>query len=93
MGNIRTKNHGAEVRTKMKEKIIEYICEHGYAPTVREICEMVGLKSTSSVHAHLLRMFETGMLETDDKFGTPRAIRIPEYKFVKVEGEIDGCEQ
>lgn len=90
MANIRLTKHGTEVRTKIKQKIIEYICEHGYSPTVREICEMTGLKSTSSVHSHLSIMFETGMLETDDKFGSPRAIRVPEYKFVKVEGESDG---
>ena len=92
MSNIRSTKHGMEVRTRMKEKIIEYICKHGYAPTVREIGQMVGLKSTSSVHAHLIRMFDAGMLETDDRFGSPRAIRIPEYKFVKVEGETDGSE-
>lgn len=91
MGNTRSKNHGVEIRAKIKQKIIEYIIKHGYSPSVREICEMVGLKSTNSVHVHLQVMFATGMLQTDDKFGTPRAIRVPEYKFVKVEGEGDGC--
>lgn len=68
----------------IKEKIISYIEEHGYAPTVREICEMTNLKSTSSVQSYLCKMFEAGEIETDAKIGSSRAIRIPGYKFVKV---------
>lgn len=90
MANKATIERGEEMRNKIKEKIIEYMCEHGYSPSVREIGEMVGLKSSSSIHAHLMLMFEKGMLETDGEFGSPRAIRVPGYKFVKVEGEADG---
>ena len=40
-----------------QEEILEYIkaqtLQRGYPPAVREICDAVGLKSTSSVHAHL----------------------------------------
>nr|DAN83921.1 MAG TPA: LexA DNA binding domain [Caudoviricetes sp.] len=46
---MHTTEHGAEVRKKIKKAIIWYIEQHGYAPTVREIGEMVGLSSTSSV--------------------------------------------
>ena len=58
---------GKSVKNKelIKEKIIFYIKEHGYAPTVREICEMTNLKSTSSVQSYLCKMFEEGELETD----------------------------
>ena len=51
---------GKSVKNKelIKEKIIFYIKEHGYAPTVREICEMTNLKSTSSVQSYLCKMFE-----------------------------------
>ncbi len=48
-GIMHTTEHGAEVRKKIKKAIIWYIEQHGYAPTVREIGEMVGLSSTSSV--------------------------------------------
>ena len=42
---------------------------------------MTGLKSTSSIHSHLTRMNDLGMIEVEmDK---PRAIRVPGYKFVK----------
>ena len=56
---------GKSVKNKelIKEKIIFYIKEHGYAPTVREICEMTNLKSTSSVQSYLCKMFEEGELE------------------------------
>lgn len=73
----------------MKQRILEYITNyiqtHGYPPSVREIGAGVGLKSTSSVHAHLARMIEIGMLETDAEVGASRAIRVPGYRFVKEE--------
>lgn len=74
---------GIAIRKEIRGKIVGYIQEHGYSPTVREIGDMVGLKSTSSVQSHLNRMFQEGMLETDCKAGTPRAIRVPGYQFVK----------
>ena len=65
----------------IKMVIIEYIQKHGYPPTVREIAKMTGYKSTSSVQGHLVRMFELGILETDEKPGASRAIRVTGYKF------------
>lgn len=80
-----TTEHGIEIRAKIKEAIILYMEQHGYAPTIREIGQMVGLSSTSSVHNHLIRMIDNGELETDDKVGSPRAIRVPGYRLVKTE--------
>jgi SOS-response transcriptional repressor LexA len=74
---------GIEMRAKIKQAIISYMEKHGYAPTIREIGDMVGLSSTSSVHNHLMRMIDNGELETDDKVGSPRAIRVPGYKLMK----------
>lgn len=81
---------GKSVKNKelIKEKNIFYIKEHGYAPTVREICEMTNLKSTSSVQSYLCKMFEEGELETDAKIGASRAIRVPGYKYVKVDQKM-----
>lgn len=76
---------GIEMRAKIKQAIISYMEKHGYAPTIREIGDMVGLSSTSSVHNHLIRMIATGELETDDEIGSHRAIRVPGYKIVKTE--------
>lgn len=71
----------------MEKKILEFIIEytqiHGYSPSIREIGDGIGLKSTCSVHVYLKRMFDSGMLETDAEGCAPRAIRVPGYKFVK----------
>ena len=41
--------------------------ENGYSPTVREICAAVGLTSTSTVHSHLKKLTERGLLQRDEK--------------------------
>lgn len=65
-------------KTQMTDKIYEYlqrvIPEQGYAPSVREICEAVGLKSPSTVHFHLKRLQERGLIEKGDFKG--RAIAL-----------------
>lgn len=63
--------------------IVDYIKEHCYPPTFREIADGVNLKSTSTVQMHLDKMIASGMLESDDVYGSSRAIRVPGYKFVR----------
>ena len=57
-------------RTDMTDRIYAYlqtvIPEQGYAPSVREICQAVGLKSPSTVHFHLKRLQERGLIEKGD---------------------------
>ena len=60
--------------TKMTRKqqeiydyIAEYIAQHSYPPSVREICDGVGLRSPSTVHFHLQNMEEKGFLAKDGK--------------------------
>lgn len=77
---------GIYARKKILKYITAYIQTHGYSPSVREIGEAVGLSSSSSVQNHIQRMIKDGTLETDAPPGTPRAIRVPGYKFVKEEG-------
>lgn len=81
--NKTTTEQGHETRKRIYDFVVDYIQEHGYPPTVREIADGVYLTSTSSVHSHLLQMLESGTLETDAKNGSPRAIRVPGYKFVR----------
>lgn len=71
------------IKNQILDCIISYIEKHGYAPTYREIGNMVGLKSTATVHSHMTKMLEKGMLETDSNAAASRAIRVPGYKFVK----------
>lgn len=78
------------IRYAIIEYIAEYIKQHGYSPSVREIGSGVGLKSSSSVHVHLRKLFAEGKLETDAPYGTPRAIRVPGYGYVKTD-PCKGC--
>lgn len=59
-------------------QILEYmkkeVKEKGYPPSVREICDAVGLKSTSTVHGHLERLERKGYIRRDP--AKPRAIEI-----------------
>lgn len=66
-----------------QQQILDYIkeeiLEKGYPPTVREICEKVGLRSTSSVHSHLNTLEENGYIRRDPT--KPRAIEIMDDEF------------
>lgn len=77
-------NKGRQVREKILAYVVSYIQDHGYPPTRREIGEAVGLKFPSSVQSHIRRMIGEGTLETDDE-DSPRAIRVPGWRFVKEE--------
>ena len=54
--------------------LVEYVDEHGYPPTVREIGEQVGLASPSTVHAHLANLERAGLLKRDPT--KPRALEL-----------------
>ena len=64
----------------------EVILKKGYPPTVREICETVNLKSTSSVHAHLESLEKNGFIKRDPT--KPRAIEICDDSFQIVRREM-----
>lgn len=66
-----------------QQEILEYIKQEilhkGYPPAVREICEAVNLKSTSSVHSHLETLEKNGYIRRDPT--KPRAIEIMDDNF------------
>ena len=66
-------------QTEILEFIKEEILKKGYPPTVREICEKVHLKSTSSVHSHLETLEKNGYIRRDP--AKPRAIEIVDDNF------------
>lgn len=76
--------------TKKQEEILEYIKDQimnrGFPPAVREICEAVNLKSTSSVHAHLETLEKNGYIRRDPT--KPRAIEILDDNFNMVRREL-----
>ena len=61
------------------EYIKSEILKRGYPPAVREICEAVNLKSTSSVHSHLETLEKNGYIRRDST--KPRAIEIIDDMF------------
>ena len=78
-----------KISNKQKE-ILEYIksciLDKGYPPAVREICEAVHLKSTSSVHSHLETLEKNGYIRRDPT--KPRAIEICDESFQAVRTEM-----
>lgn len=73
-----------------QQEILDYIKEEilkkGYPPAVRDICEAVHLKSTSSVHAHLETLEKNGYIRRDPT--KPRAIEIIDESFQLVRHEM-----
>jgi repressor LexA len=69
--------------SKKQSEILEFIksevLQKGYPPSVRDICEAVALKSTSSVHAHLETLEKNGYIRRDPT--KPRAIEIVDDNF------------
>lgn len=69
--------------SQKQQEILEYIksqiLERGFPPAVRDICEAVHLKSTSSVHSHLETLEKNGYIRRDPT--KPRAIEILDDSF------------
>mgnify|MGYP000963049031 FL=1 len=69
--------------TEKQQAILQYIKEsilkRGYPPAVREICQAVNLRSTSSVHAHLESLERKGYIRKDPS--KPRTIEVVDESF------------
>ena len=78
-----------KISAKQKE-ILEFIkdriLQRGFPPAVREICEAVHLKSTSSVHSHLETLEKNGYIRRDPT--KPRAIEICDDSFRLIRSEV-----
>ena len=76
--------------TKKQEEILEFIkaqiLAKGYPPSVRDICEAVNLRSTSSVHSHLATLEENGFIHRDPQ--KPRCIEIVDDSFRLTNREV-----
>lgn len=75
-----------ELRDKQREIydfLKVYTENKGYPPSVREICEAVNLRSTSTVHGHLKRLEKKGLIKRDPT--KPRALEIIEMSTSKKE--------
>ena len=76
--------------TPKQQEILDYIkqvtLQRGYPPAVREICDAVRLRSTSSVHAHLETLEKNGYIRRDPS--KPRAIEVIDDSFQMVRQEM-----
>lgn len=82
MGNGKISKKQLEILEYIKKQILE----KGYPPSVREICDAVHLKSTSSVHAHLETLEKNGYIRRDPT--KPRAIEIIDDEFALQRREV-----
>ena len=76
----------SEKQREILEYIKQEILQRGYPPAVREICEAVNLKSTSSVHSHLETLEKNGYIRRDPT--KPRAIEILDDDFNLTRREV-----
>lgn len=79
------KDQGKEKRQEILNAIISFIQSNGYSPTIRELCEITGIKSTATVHHHIQIMIDDGLITSKDY--EPRTISVKGYRYVK-ESEI-----
>jgi len=82
-----------KILTPIREKILDFVTEfsdsNGFPPTVREICDAVGLRSPSTVYFHLKVLQDEGFLDKDD--GKTRSVTVkdkPNFKAVPIEGTV-----
>ena len=73
-----------EKLTKKQEQVLtcikKYIAEHGYSPSVREVCDMMNLSSTATVFVHMRHLMKKGYIkQTDNKFRTLEVLVPNEY--------------
>ena len=77
----------AEVKATTKQgkktlnKVYKYIITNGFAPSIRDICNGVGLTSTATVHHYLNILADKGLIEIKDR--SSRAIKVIGYHFEK----------
>ncbi len=81
MRNGRPK-HQEEVRKGVYDFLVDFITENGYAPSVKEISDGTGIKSTSTVHYHLEMLDKVGKIKV--KPHTSRGIKLIGYEFRKI---------
>lgn len=73
-GGMGMRHRDPEKQQKIIDFVNRQVAEKGYPPSVREICQAVGFKSTSTVHAYIKKLEEEGQIQKDAT--KPRALKI-----------------
>lgn len=73
-------------REEILEFLRQFVADNGYAPSVREIMQAVGLRSTATVHYHLSALHDAGLLTVDGSKN--RAISLPGGRGLPVIGVV-----
>lgn len=80
--NQRAKEQGENTRSSIYEFIVDFITSNGFSPSVREIAEGIGVKSTSTVHDQLFMLEQMGMIRTQGR--KSRTISVVGYGFTRL---------
>jgi repressor LexA len=59
---------------RMLKLIKDYVAEHSYSPSVRELCALAGLKSSSTAHGYMERLKSKGLISWEPTH--PRTIKV-----------------
>lgn len=74
----------SDTKDRIYNFIVSYTSKHLYPPTIREIADAVGLKSTSSVRPHLENLALKGLIIIDKEYSS-RAIKLTGYELKRIE--------
>ena len=69
-----------KTRDLVYQCIVEYMEEHQYAPSIRELCEMTGLSSTQTVYHHLINL---DVIDGKINYEGGRQIKVKGYQFAR----------
>lgn len=76
-------------KNKVYQTIRQYMFENQYPPTVREIMDDVGIKSTSTVQYYIERLEEDGKIMC---YGSPRTICLPGVRYIDLDDIVEGLQ-
>jgi len=88
--DVNMRHHYDDKKKKILDFVNRYLIEKGFPPSVREICQAVGFKSTSTVHAYLKKLEEEGSISKDAT--KPRALKVLDDNVKNLEGYISNQE-
>lgn len=72
--NDKSAQVGQQNHIKVFEAMQQFVAEHHYAPSTRDLSEMTGIRSTSTINRHMVKLREEGLIDYEP--AKPRTLRI-----------------